>query len=380
MKRKKIYALLLVVLASTGCVKYNGSMTIRKDKSMDYSFIYALDKSLMEGQEGDLTENMDELKKMEEYGFKVTEYDKDDFKGFKFEKTFKNIDDVSATIDEKSEQPEIEYSLSNPMEEKDGKIFTIKKGFLKNKYIANFKFETDDSGFDGDNEDKDFDDEEFDTALPDEEDSTIMDDSEDFDKIAESMMKNLDLEFKISLPNKALSHNATDTNEKETELSWDLAKGNIKKIEFEFELYNMKNIYITGGVILLLFIIIFITSNIKGSKKEIANANNVMDNNTPNNLSDIQNEQSFNQIITPDVTNENIVSNNIPEMQNTNETFNQTDSTVTQTTFITPNEMSTNDLVSGENNQSSTQLNIKENSIQNENTQNDEPKINPFNI
>ena len=70
---KKIkYILLLCTLTFllTGCVKYNANMDIKKDKSMDFSIIYALDSSLFEDQK--LLEDKDK-KEWEERGFTVTD-------------------------------------------------------------------------------------------------------------------------------------------------------------------------------------------------------------------------------------------------------------------------------------------------------------------
>ena len=42
--------LILLVISLTGCVKFNSTMEIKKDKSMDYKIIYAFDKSLFGDQ------------------------------------------------------------------------------------------------------------------------------------------------------------------------------------------------------------------------------------------------------------------------------------------------------------------------------------------
>ncbi len=404
MKRsKKLGTLLLIALAATGCVKYDGRMSIRKDKSMDYSFIYALDSSMTGDKTDNFTDGFEELKKMEEKGYKVTEYDKDGYKGIKIEKKFKNIDDISSTVDEKSEEPEIEYSLSNPMEEKsEEKIFTIKKGFLKNKYIAKFNFNTSDAGFDDDADDSQDSDTPFDDIddMPngddfntdaDEENSSIGDLSQ-----MESLMKSLDLKFKISLPRKALSHNATDSNELETELTWDLAKGNVEKIEFEFELYNLTNIYIAGGIILFLFIILFIISNKKGPKEAMAN------NPSPNMYNPIEEntniDQASNTFVPNDIPlnpqpmkeqvdlDQNSVENNVGTVEASNNTQN---TFITQSyTPNTPIENPINDANNSQNAFIEPTLENAEPTVQpaqvspiiDTPTQESEPKINPFNI
>ena len=96
-KNIKLTALLtLLVISLTGCVKFNSTMEIKKDKSMDYKIIYAFDKSLFGDQEI-LTSN--DKKELENKGFTVSNYVDGNMKGFKVSKNIKNIDDVSSTND-----------------------------------------------------------------------------------------------------------------------------------------------------------------------------------------------------------------------------------------------------------------------------------------
>ena len=45
-KTFKLLLIALMLLLSSGCVKYNVTMDIKKDKSMDFNMIAAFDKSL----------------------------------------------------------------------------------------------------------------------------------------------------------------------------------------------------------------------------------------------------------------------------------------------------------------------------------------------
>ena len=63
-------------------------------------------------------------------------------------------------------------------------------------------------------------------------------------KTALESIANMDLSVKVTLPYSALSHNATKTNNDDKELIWTLSQEGVQYMEFEFELYNMMNIYI----------------------------------------------------------------------------------------------------------------------------------------
>ncbi len=140
MKRefKKLLIFSLVLLGLSGCVKFNTTMDIKKDKSMDYSIIYGMSSTLIEDQQ---ILSDEEKKELESKGFKAEDYKDNKYTGIKLTISFDNIDDVSTDND-------TEFSLSNVANksEKLENIFKVKKGLLKNTYTANFKFDQSDSG------------------------------------------------------------------------------------------------------------------------------------------------------------------------------------------------------------------------------------------
>ena len=91
-KNKFILMLCVLTFMLTGCVKYNANMNINKDKSMDFSMIYALDTSLFEDQE--LLSDEDK-QKLESQGFTITDYSEGTMKGYTLTKKISNIDYVS---------------------------------------------------------------------------------------------------------------------------------------------------------------------------------------------------------------------------------------------------------------------------------------------
>lgn len=255
-KNIKFTALLtLLVISLTGCVKFNSTMEIKKDKSMDYKIIYAFDKSLFGDQE---ILTSDDKKELENKGFTVSNYVDGNMKGFKVSKNIKNIDDVSSTND-------ATYDLSGLLDsnKSESKVFKVKKGFLKNTYTASFKFDSSDSDLNNSTSNDTTIDNDFTT----DDNNTTTDSDFDFSNIN----TNMDLSFNVKLPYKAISSNATTKKNDDKELSWNLSSTGEDKIEFSFALYNMTNIYICGGVIVLLIIIVIVSILNKGKKNKVSN-------------------------------------------------------------------------------------------------------------
>ena len=125
---KKVLIIILSALLVTGCVQVNGTIEIKKDKSMDLVMIEAINSSLAGDQDIMKAEDKSELEKS---GYKVEEYTNGSNKGYKISKHYDNIDDISL-VDEK------EVDLSST---EDQMHFTVKKGFLKNTYKAKIKFD-----------------------------------------------------------------------------------------------------------------------------------------------------------------------------------------------------------------------------------------------
>lgn len=289
--KKKICTSLMaffLMFVMTGCVKFNASMDIKKDKSMDFKIIYAFDTTYFGDEE--LLEEADKVK-LEEEGFTVTNYSDGSMKGFTMSKNIKNIDDVSSSND-------TEYSLSSLVESSDNGeyLFKVKKGLLKNTYVAKLNFDSSDSSLnDSTDVEEEYDEEidldvedeydtdidvdteddldmDFDISLDDEElEEGVDSDSDDTDFDLGSMstaMDSMDLSFNVTLPYAAISNNATTVSDDGKTLKWELTTDGASSIEFEFELYNMTNIYIGAGLLIALVVIIIgvVISKGKGKK------------------------------------------------------------------------------------------------------------------
>ena len=289
----------------TGCVKYNATMDIKKDKSMDFSMIYAVDTSIF-GNE-DILEEKDR-KELEDSGFTISEYNEGNMKGYTIKMNISNIDQISSN-------EEIVYNLTNITDSnnKDEKIFTIKKGLLKNTYKANLKFDSADSNLNGNNTTTGDDTQNNDiTTEWDTEDSSIdwdtESDSGNWDALTNSA-SNLDLSFKVNLPYSAIKTNATQTSNDSKELTWSLASNGASNIEFEFSLYNTINIIVIAviALILIIAIIIFFINNKKKSNNVVTENINPV-NIEQQNVNNVMNNEQATNYTSTSINNENIIS------------------------------------------------------------------------
>ena len=296
-KIKYLFALVIVAMLTSGCVKYNGRMDIKKDKSMEFSVIYALDKSMFTGETALKEEKFEGLKKN---GYTITKYSDDKYEGFTISKSIKNIDEVSSESD-------VVFNLSGMLNEQEVNnkevFFKVQKGSDKNTYTANFKFDSNDSNLNT-QEKETTDETKEDEELPDivdfqkedvanyvEEDdadkkesvtsnsldSVLTTGEEDQTTVSEdgttsdgsnldlsglnSLTSSMDLTFKVNLPNPAISSNATTKENGDKSLTWNLTSSGKQNIEFTFELDNNASsgnmmLYIGIGAAVLVVILL----------------------------------------------------------------------------------------------------------------------------
>ncbi len=328
MKKKVLNCLLFIFVAFslTGCVKYNASMDISKDKSMDFSIIYAVDTSIF----GDVSILDDEDKsRLNQNGFNIVDYADGNMKGFTISKSINNIDSFSVDSD-------VNYSLSDIIDNSSNNIFYVKKGFLKNVYTAKFSFDADDSDLNNDDdlssEENIFDETTTDETIIDEtttgettiDETTTEDlfDDVDMPDLSNSFSSGMDLSFNVKLPYPAISSNATVNNDSRN-LSWTLVSDSVNTIEFQFYLYNLNNILIVAGscLLLVILIIIFIIFR-KRNKKKVINS----DVNTFSEIPELDSvnpefrpfsEQDFNQqLMSQSMDNDDFIDNDVSSNNN----------------------------------------------------------------
>lgn len=286
----KILAIALILLVSTGCVKYNTTMEIKSNKSMTLTTIYAVESSILESQ--GMTELMtdDQKKQLTDKGYKVEEYSEGTMVGYKLSISVPSIDFVSA-------EGNVEYDLSAVLQDdstETPKIFGVEKGLLKNKYVARLTFAASDVTGDmgditGGDADVDVSDDDLtpaddeatnpsdevaqregdDDTLTDNDQTSPSDGDFNLDDLT-NLLTNLDLSFTVKLPTAPISNNATKTENDGKTLIWTLASSDLNSIEFEFELYNYLYMGIMGGAVLLLIVLIIIIISKKKKGKKVA--------------------------------------------------------------------------------------------------------------
>ena len=255
-KIKNLILAIIMILTLTGCsMKAEYNMEIREDKSMDFSIIMAMDNQLIEGMlsmenmegtdesaepkvytdeekwlflesmfEGDSEDETEEGEKNpEDYGFTKEKYEVDEFKGFKFVKKINNIDDISGDT--------ANFKLEN-FEEISDKVVFVKSG---NKYKASFVLENE---------------------------------NEESAAGADVMF---DIQFAVTLPQEAISHNADKVSEDGKTLTWNLLDEKSQQIDFEFSLTKNNTMLIIGIAVFaigLLAVILVIIKSAKSKKKK----------------------------------------------------------------------------------------------------------------
>lgn len=351
--------LLLILFNLTGCVKFNVNMGINKDKSMDFLIIYALDKDY---NNDDNIFTDEETNNIIQKGFKIEPYAESMGFGRKITKKIENIDLVS-TVNNYIEFDILDITKNN----QDSYIFKIDKGFLKNKYTARIKFDYPNSRFfigenTESNENVDNDNTYNDEIASDENineeqvsdnsnyenvnllknDIMIEDNYHNIIMLADDLTgvldenihfsetNNMNLKFYLSLPYPVLTNNATVTSTDNKKLMWQLSHDKEQYVEFQFELYNMNNIYILCGVagLGIILIVLFIVFVIKKKKKNnIDVVNNINQSNEQNN--NLNNGNLINN--TNDLMNQQVISNNNFRITNMNENVGSVNSSVDMT-------------------------------------------------
>lgn len=277
-KELGLLLILILMICLTGCVKYNVSMEVKDDKSVTLEIIYGMEvddpfmdeeepwdeedswydeeeswddedswydeEESWDEEESDSEVSVDDYKFLESKGFKVEEFieEKDDtvISGVKITKTYENIDDIT-----KDKEIVVDFNETFGDEDNfdDSQIF-YKKG---NNYVANFVFDFSEEG-----------------------------DDTDYSEY-QSMF---DLQYKIKLPKKVVSSNATYVSDDGKELTWDLKYGVKNKVNFQFsfEDNNLEKsqimLFVVFGICSAIVIGCIVIIAVTPSKKEDPTKNN----------------------------------------------------------------------------------------------------------
>ena len=298
---KKVIGVLLILTTMTGCVKYKNTMTINNDKSMIFEGSYLISDKLLETSDSTTFFSEENKKALEERGVKVSEKKENNYTGIAVSKKYDNIDKIS---NENGKEVTISDYFKEDFD--DSVLFKVEKGFLKNKYTANFKYDSNVGTGDGgdtstsqaltENDKKLAVTDDLTTTTPSTgeeattpstgDDTTTPDDGtttpttpttpdttepgdSGFDSDIMGLAGEMEFNYVVNLPEKALTNNATNVSNDGKTLTWSLMQSQISNIEFSFELKNMTNYYILYGGIAaaVIIVIIIIISLIKKGKK-----------------------------------------------------------------------------------------------------------------
>ncbi len=225
----KLFSIVFIFVLSTGCVRYVGEMKVDKYKGMDMKITFSstdYDLITREGKD-QLIGN----------GFSVDSYKKNGYKGVLVTYQTKNIDKISV-------ENEKEYNLVEMPEVGPNGMFTVTKGFFKNKYKSNLSFDASRYIY------------KYECS-----DGTMI----DYDKYDVGMdckkvyvrETDEDFLFSVEVEGGVLSHNAS--SKEGNTLSWNLNSKEITELQFEFERVNYFNIAILL-IIIFLVVMLILTS------------------------------------------------------------------------------------------------------------------------
>lgn len=239
-KTLKTIALMLMVgiilLTLTGCANVNFDIKLNADGSGEVSYVMGYDKSFLTsmGVTTSSLENDDSFKEMEDEarqeGYTVEKYEDDNTYGFKATKHVENIQN--------------EFNFTNTMgtstqEGAQNDEIVYEKNLLKTRYYQDAKLDLTSMGSSN------------------EQEAAMM----------QSILSQMEITYKITLPFKAQEHNATTVSEDGKTLEWKLEAGKVNEIKFDaaqdYTLYA-----IIGGIALLLIIVIIAVAVSKKGKKD----------------------------------------------------------------------------------------------------------------
>ena len=379
---KKVIGVLLILTTMTGCVKYKNTMTINNDKSMIFEGSYLISDKLLETSDSTTFFSEENKKALEETGVKVSEKKENNYTGIAVSKKYDNIDKISNKNGK-------EVTISDYFKEDfdDSILFKVEKGFLKNKYTANFKYDSNVGTGDGgdtstsqaltENDKKLAVTDDLTTTTPSTgeeattpstgDDTTTPDDGtttpttpttpdttepgdSGFDSDIMGLAGEMEFNYVVNLPEKALTNNATNVSNDGKTLTWSLMQSQISNIEFSFELKNMTNYYILYGGIAaaVIIVIIIIISLIKKGKKgkEVVPAQNepIHADYDPSIAQAVPNPAIVNGNVTPEMQAETVQTSVVSEQPVETTTIAEPIQTQESTTAQTQ-QQETNDMI-----------------------------------
>ena len=344
-KNIKIFiTIFTILLLSTGCVKYETTMTINDDNSFKYATIIGYNKSQtakVNGEEVNLqdqtTVDEDTKKEFKKYGINVEQYEDDDTIGLSLYKLFDSIDDVTTEVDTSCELDLYNKVVDNQY------CFKKTKGFFFDTYKAKISTKMYYEGLNSAGmsnqqnihsiedykREYNITDDKFDTQLNDDgtavftskeppwkiymyDQQTIDEYNEELEDMYGQLDESASIKFILNNYTKVGKNNATKEENGGKKLIWDF-KDQENKIDYiEFEINKPNWLFIIIGAVAGFVIIILVIGIIGGTinnmaqkkQEEAANKNNNLATINPEQVEDIQENPMINKLLAPDTNTE----------------------------------------------------------------------------
>ena len=217
-----IIMLIVILVALTGCVNVDYEVEVNKNGSGEISYIYGFSKETLNNLQVSAEDMVESMKEQaEENSYTVETYENDEISGFKARK---HIEDLTK-----------DFSLQEAFGEEyvkdtENNGIKVEKTFLVTKYSQNAKI-----------------------------DLTSTDETQG----------SIEMTYKVKLPAKVKTSNASAVSENEKELTWYLKPGEINEVEFVAEQINILPVVImVFAICVVAAILVFIILKKKHATKE----------------------------------------------------------------------------------------------------------------
>lgn len=275
----KLMVIACTMILLTGCVKYDMTMNITKE-DVKVGLIYAMQSSYVT----DSTMFDETKKEAKEKGYTVEDYKDDDYTGIKMYKSLGSLDSLSKGKGDAISITDLFSDETNKLDKT--KLFKLENGVYK----ANFVFDaTDEDSLAGSSNSND--DEEEDSLfnedgldVDEDDDSDITLDGDDTSMGSDSAdlnqaLSGIKFKFEVTLPNAAVSNNATKVSDDKKTLTWEVSYGSKANVEFSFKTSNNMITYIAVGAVAVVVVagvvILIVKKKGKGTKPNMAMPNQV---------------------------------------------------------------------------------------------------------
>lgn len=275
----KLMVIVCTMILLTGCVKYDMTMDITKE-DVKVGLIYAMQSSYVT----DSTMFDETKKEAKEEGYTVEDYKDDDYTGIKMYKSLGSLDSLSKGKGDAISITDLFSDETNKLDKT--KLFKLENGVYKANFVFDATNENSLSGGsnsnDAEEEDSLFNEDGLDVDEDDDSDITLDGDDTDMGSGSADLnqaLSGIKFKFEVTLPNAAVSNNATKVSDDKKTLTWEVSYGSRANVEFSFKTSNNMITYIAVGAVAVVVVagvvILIVKKKGKGAKPNMAMPNQV---------------------------------------------------------------------------------------------------------